>query len=77
VPFFFSGNFAQRVECIPTCLAAGERPKYPDTTVEAHMREMYGRTCKAREGLGYHSEHSDLMKVGHNRPETNPPMRHS
>jgi isopenicillin N synthase-like dioxygenase len=47
VPFFFSGNFAHKVECIPTCLSAGERPKYPATTVEAHMREMYRRTYKA------------------------------
>lgn len=47
VPFFYSGNFAHRVECIPTCLAAGATPKYPPTTVEAHMREMYRRTYKA------------------------------
>jgi isopenicillin N synthase-like dioxygenase len=46
VPFFFSGNFAHRVECIPTCLAPGETPKYPATTVEAHMREMYRKTYK-------------------------------
>jgi len=44
VPFFYSGNFAHRVECIPTCLASGEQPKYRPTTVEAHMREMYRRT---------------------------------
>jgi isopenicillin N synthase-like dioxygenase len=47
VPFFFSGNFAHKVECIPTCLAAGETAKYPPTTVEAHMREMYRKTYKA------------------------------
>jgi isopenicillin N synthase-like dioxygenase len=46
VPFFYSGNFAHRVECIPTCLAPGETPKYPATTVEAHMREMYRKTYK-------------------------------
>jgi len=44
VPFFYSGNFAHKVECIPTCLAPGETPKYPPTTVEAHIREMYRRT---------------------------------
>lgn len=44
IPFFYSGNFAHKVECIPTCLAPGESPKYPPTTVEAHMREMYRRT---------------------------------
>ncbi len=46
VPFFFSGNFAHKVECIPTCLAPGDAPKYPPTTVEAHMREMYRKTYK-------------------------------
>jgi isopenicillin N synthase-like dioxygenase len=46
VPFFYTGNYAHRVECIPTCLAPGEAPKYPPTTVEAHMRDMYRRTYK-------------------------------
>ncbi len=46
VPFFYTGNYAHKVECIPTCLAPGEAPKYPATTVEAHMREMYRRTYK-------------------------------
>jgi hypothetical protein len=27
-------------------LAPGDTPKYSPTTVEAHMREMYGRTYK-------------------------------
>jgi len=48
VPFFFVGNYDFRVECIPTCLAPGERPKYPPVTVEAHLREMYRRTYAAR-----------------------------
>ena len=46
VPFFYSGNFAHRVKCIPTCLGPGETPNYPATTVEAHMREMYRKTYK-------------------------------
>jgi isopenicillin N synthase-like dioxygenase len=46
VPFFYSGNFAHKVGCIPTCLAAGDTPKYAPTTVEAHMREMYRKTYK-------------------------------
>jgi isopenicillin N synthase-like dioxygenase len=46
VPFFYSGNFTHKVECIPTCLAPGDTPKYSPTTVEAHMREMYSRTYK-------------------------------
>jgi len=46
VPFFYTGNYAHKVECIPTCLAAGETPKYPSITVEEHMRAMYRRTYK-------------------------------
>lgn len=46
VPSFYVGNYDHEVACIPTCLAPGEKPKYPPTTVEAHMREMYSRTYK-------------------------------
>jgi isopenicillin N synthase-like dioxygenase len=46
VPFFYTGNYAYEVECIPTCLAPGEKPKYPPVSVEQHMREMYKRTYK-------------------------------
>ncbi|HXX03241.1 MAG TPA: 2-oxoglutarate and iron-dependent oxygenase domain-containing protein [Xanthobacteraceae bacterium] len=48
VPFFFTGNYAHTVACIPACLAPGEVPKYPPTTVEAHIRGMYGQTYKRR-----------------------------
>lgn len=44
VPFFFSGNPDHEVRCLPTCLAAGDQPHYPPTTVEAHLMEMYRRT---------------------------------
>ena len=44
VPFFFSGNPDHVVECLPTCLAPGEAPRYPAVTVEEHHREMYRRT---------------------------------
>ncbi len=46
IPFFYVGNYDYVVECIPTCLTPDERPKYPPTTVEAHVREMYRRTYK-------------------------------
>ena len=46
VPFFYTGNYGYKVECIPTCLGPGEQPKYPPVTVEQHMREMYRRTYK-------------------------------
>lgn len=44
VPFFFTGNPAHRVECIPTCLAAGDMPRFEPVTVEQHLRDCYRRT---------------------------------
>ncbi len=44
VPFFFTGNPTHRVECLPTCLGAGETPRFPPVTVEEHLRECYRRT---------------------------------
>ena len=44
VPFFFSGRPAHEVVALDCCLADGEIPKYPPTTVEQHMRDMYART---------------------------------
>lgn len=46
VPFFFSGSPGRLVECLPTCLADGESPKYPPVTVEDHLRSSYDRTSK-------------------------------
>lgn len=44
VPFFYSGNPDQEVSCLSLCLADGDQPHYPPTTVEAHLMEMYQRT---------------------------------
>jgi isopenicillin N synthase-like dioxygenase len=44
IPFFFSGAPGYRVACLPGCLSVGEGPKYPPTTVEAHMMERYRQT---------------------------------
>jgi isopenicillin N synthase-like dioxygenase len=44
IPFFYSGNLDHRVECIATCLAPGETPKYAPVTIEAHLRDMYRKT---------------------------------
>ena len=50
MPFFFVGNPDHEVSCLPTCLSPGETPKYPPTTVEAHLREMYRRTYAPKAG---------------------------
>lgn len=44
IPFFYSGRLDHEVAALPGCLEPGETPRYPPTTVEAHMREMYART---------------------------------
>jgi len=44
IPFFFTGNPAHRVECLPTCLAPGATPSFPPVTVEQHLRDCYRRT---------------------------------
>lgn len=44
IPFFYLGNPDIPIECIPTCLGAGETAKYPVTTVGRHYEEMYGVT---------------------------------
>jgi isopenicillin N synthase-like dioxygenase len=44
IPFFFTGNTDHLVTCLPTCLAAGELPKHPPTTVGEHLMACYRRT---------------------------------
>lgn len=44
VPFFFSGAPDYPIASLPSCLAPGETPRYPPTTVEAHLKACYART---------------------------------
>jgi isopenicillin N synthase-like dioxygenase len=41
VPFFANGAPDFPVSCIPTCIAAGETPKYMATTLAEHLSEMF------------------------------------
>jgi isopenicillin N synthase-like dioxygenase len=45
-PFFFSGNPDHVIKCLPYCVEGNAVPKYPTTTVEGHLQEMYRRTYK-------------------------------
>jgi isopenicillin N synthase-like dioxygenase len=47
VPFFVVGNPDHEVACLTNCLGPGEAPKFPTTTVEGHLQEMYRRTYAA------------------------------
>ena len=40
LPFFFDPDFYAPVACLPTCLAAGETPKYQPTTAGQHLLDM-------------------------------------
>lgn len=42
VAFFNEGRLDQVIECIPTCLMEGEKPKYQPVQVEEHLRKRYG-----------------------------------
>lgn len=44
VPFFYNGNLDHEVRCLPSCLGPGEEPRFPPTTVEQHLIDMYRRT---------------------------------
>ena len=44
IPFFYTGNPATQVACIPTCLKDGETPKYEPVSVLGHLQAMYART---------------------------------
>lgn len=38
IGYFMHPNYDARIECIPTCLAQGETPKYPVITAGGHIR---------------------------------------
>ncbi len=40
LPYFFDPDFSAPVACLPTCLRAGETPKYPPTTAGQHLLDM-------------------------------------
>ncbi len=40
LPYFFDPDFNAEVVCLPTCLAAGETPKYQPTTSGRHLLDM-------------------------------------
>ncbi|OAR05656.1 hypothetical protein LLEC1_04915 [Akanthomyces lecanii] len=42
VAFFNEGLASQVIECIPSCLKEGEKPLFPPTTAEEHLRSRYG-----------------------------------
>ena len=50
--FFHQPNFDARVECLPTCLAPGEEPKYPPTSSGEHLRAKIASTYAQEQAVG-------------------------
>lgn len=50
LPYFFDPDFNAEVACLPTCLAPGEKPKYPLTTSGRHLLDMINASFE------YHKE---------------------
>ena len=47
--FFHQPNHDALIECLPTCLAPGERPKYPPVTSGEHLvRKLSAMRVKAK-----------------------------
>jgi isopenicillin N synthase-like dioxygenase len=44
IAFFYSPSYYSRIECIPTCLAPGEKPKYEPFTYGEFAREQLLKT---------------------------------
>ena len=50
IPYFFDPDFNAPVECLETCLAPGEKPKYAPTTAGRHLLDMINAS------FSYHKE---------------------
>jgi isopenicillin N synthase-like dioxygenase len=46
IAFFHQPNWDAEIACIPTCLAAGEKPKYPPVRSGPYLMEKFHRTVK-------------------------------
>lgn len=44
IGMFVHPNYDQRIECVPTCLAPGEQPRYPPITAGEHIRRKIERS---------------------------------
>jgi isopenicillin N synthase-like dioxygenase len=44
IGMFVHPNYDQRIECVPTCLAPGEKPRYPVITAGEHIKRKIERS---------------------------------
>src|SRR4051794_36786517 len=44
IGMFVHPNYDQKIECVPTCLAAGEKPRYPGVSAGGHIKRKNERS---------------------------------
>ncbi len=44
IAFFHNANWDAVIECIPSCLAVGESPRYPPVTAGEHLMSKFRST---------------------------------
>jgi isopenicillin N synthase-like dioxygenase len=47
IGMFVHPNYDQRIECVPTCLAPGEKPRYATITAGEHIKRKIERSHEA------------------------------
>jgi isopenicillin N synthase-like dioxygenase len=47
IGMFVHPNYDQRIECVPTCLAPGEAPRFPAITAGEHIKRKIERSHEA------------------------------
>ena len=45
---FYDPDYDSRIECLPSCLGAGEAPAHPPCTAGEHIAQMHARTTSAQ-----------------------------
>ncbi|KAL5464457.1 hypothetical protein PMIN06_001224 [Paraphaeosphaeria minitans] len=62
VPFFFSVNYEQVIETLPTCLDEGEKPRYPPIGAGEYILERLNATTK--DGAGFYGNAEVFEREG-------------
>ena len=46
MPYFMNANWSARIECLPTCLVPGERPRYEPVLAGPHLMAKFRRSVE-------------------------------
>ena len=50
IAFFHNANYHAVIDCLPSCIDPGERPRYPSITAGPHLMTKYHRAVRAGDG---------------------------